>query len=75
MYDCHYNYIKTKYLNEADLTYIDTDSLMYDIKTEDFYADIANDEGWPTGNSLVSNHLLSGLILANYLLATLLEYL
>ena len=43
MYDFHYNYIKTKYPNEADLIYTDTDSLMYDMKTEDFYADIAND--------------------------------
>ena len=43
MNDFHYNYIKKKYPNEADLIYTDTDSLMYHIKTNDFYADISND--------------------------------
>ena len=43
MYDFHYNYIKTKYANKAKLLFTDTDSLMYDIQTEDFYADIAED--------------------------------
>ena len=44
MYDFHYDYIKCKYRDE-DLTlcYMDTDSLIYSIRTEDFYKDIADD--------------------------------
>ena len=43
MYDFHYNYIKNKYDDRAKLLFTDTDSLAYEIKTEDFYADIAGD--------------------------------
>jgi hypothetical protein len=43
MYDFHYNYIKNKYDDRAKLLFTDTDSLAYEIKTEDFYADIADD--------------------------------
>lgn len=43
MYDFHYNYIKKKYIDKAKLLFTDTDSLMYEILTEDFYADIACD--------------------------------
>ena len=43
MYEFHYDYMKHKYRDE-DLTlcYMDTDSLIYSIKTEDFYKDIAD---------------------------------
>ena len=43
MYEFHYNYIKKKYGDEAKLLFTDTDSLMYEIKTEDFYKDISGD--------------------------------
>ena len=44
MYEFHYNYMVPKYgLEKLKLCYMDTDSLVYDIKTEDFYEDIAND--------------------------------
>ena len=43
MFDFHYNYIKPKYGNKAKLLFTDTDSLMYEIETEDFYKDISGD--------------------------------
>ena len=44
MYEFHYDYMVLKYgLEKLKLCYMDTDSLVYDIKTEDFYEDIAND--------------------------------
>ena len=38
-YEFHYGYIKNKYDNKSKLLFTDTDSLMYDIKTEDVYED------------------------------------
>ena len=43
MYDFHYDYIKPKYDEKAELLFTDTDSLMYEIETEDFYKDISPD--------------------------------
>ena len=43
MYEFHYDYMKPKYGGNLKLCYMDTDSLMYHIKTEDFYEDIAKD--------------------------------
>ena len=43
MFDFHYNYIKPKYGNNVKLLFTDTDSLMYEIETEDFYKDISGD--------------------------------
>ena len=43
MYDFHYNYIKPMYKDKAKLLFTDTDSLMYEIETEDFYKDISGD--------------------------------
>ena len=43
MFDFHYNYIKPKYGNKAKLLFTDTDSLMYEIETEDFFKDISGD--------------------------------
>lgn len=41
MFDFHYIYIKAKYGDKAELLFTDTDSLMYEIATNDFYKDIA----------------------------------
>ena len=47
MYEFWYDYIKPKYGDDARLCYMDTDSFIIYIKTEDFYEDIANDvERW-----------------------------
>ena len=44
MYEFRYDYIKQKYNNDKlQLCYMDTNSLIYQIKPEDFYADIADD--------------------------------
>ena len=46
-YEFWYYYIKPKYGNKAKLCYMDTDSFIIYIETEDFYKDIANDvERW-----------------------------
>ena len=37
MYAFHYDYIKNKYDKKSKLLFTDTDSLMYEIKTEDVY--------------------------------------
>ena len=43
MYEFHYDYTQPKYGDRLKLCYMDTDSYVYDIKTEDFYRDIAED--------------------------------
>ena len=47
MYEFWYDYIKPKYQDRAKLCYMDTESFVIHIKTEDFYEDIADDvEKW-----------------------------
>ena len=43
MYEFYYDYMAPKYGKKLDLCYMDTDSLIYNIETEDFYKDIAED--------------------------------
>ena len=43
MYEFWYDHMKPKYGNNVKLCYMDTDSFVMNIKTEDFYKDIAND--------------------------------
>ena len=44
MHEFHYDYMKRKYAdNQLTLCYMDTDSLISDIQTDDFYKDVAND--------------------------------
>ena len=47
IYEFWYDYIKSKYGDKARLCYMNTDSFVMYIKTEDFYKDIASDvERW-----------------------------
>lgn len=43
MYDFHYGYMQSKFKTNFELNYMDTDSFIYTIKTEDFYNDIKPD--------------------------------
>ena len=43
MYEFYYNYLKQKYGDKIKLLFSDTDSLMCEIETEDFYKDISGD--------------------------------
>ena len=43
MYEFSYDYMKPKYGNRVKLCYMDTDSFIMNIKTNNFYKDIAND--------------------------------
>ena len=43
MYEFWYDYMKPKYGDNVKLCYMDTDSFIMNIKTEDFYKDIVND--------------------------------
>ena len=43
MYEFHYDYMLPKYGDRFSLCYMDMDSFVYNIETEDFYEDIADD--------------------------------
>ena len=43
MYELWYDYMKPKYNDNAKLCYMDTDSFIMNIKTNDFHKDISND--------------------------------
>ena len=42
-YEFWYDYMKPKYGNDVKLCYMDTDSFVMNIKTNDFYKDISRD--------------------------------
>ena len=62
MYEFWYDYMKPKYGNNVKLCYMDTDSFIMSIKTEDFYNDIANDveKRFDTSNYEVDRPLPTG---------------
>ena len=62
MYEFWYDYVKKKYGDMVKLCYKDTDSLIIDIKTKDFYKDIAQDveERFDTSNYGVDRPLPKG---------------
>ena len=58
MYDFYYGYMKVKYGEDAELCFTDTDSLLYDVKCDNIYSDMAEDadrfdfSDYPTDNPL-----------------------
>ena len=62
MYEFWYDYMKPKYGNNLKLCYMDTDSFITNIKTEDFYKDISNDveKRFDTSNYEVNRPLSTG---------------
>ena len=43
MYEFWYDYVKVKYEDRVKLSYIDADSFLLNVRTEDFYKDISED--------------------------------
>ena len=43
MYEFWYEYLKSKYKQNLQLCYMDTDSFIFNLKTEDWYKDMSND--------------------------------
>ena len=62
MYDYWYNKMKPKYEDRIRLCYMDTDSFIMHIKTEDFYKDIADDveKKYDTSNCAAERPLQMG---------------
>ena len=62
IYDFWYGYVKPKNGDNVKLCYMDTDSFMMHIKTEDFYKDIADDveKRFDTSNYEVNRPLPTG---------------
>ena len=62
MYEFWYDYMKPKYNDSVKLCYMDTDSFIMNIKTEDFYKDISNDveKRFDTSNFEVDRPLSTG---------------
>ena len=62
MYEFWYDYMKPKYANNVKLCYVDTDSFIINIKTNDFYKDISNDveNRFDTSNYEVNRYLPTG---------------
>ena len=62
MYEFWYDYMKPKYGDDVKLCYMDTDSFVMNIKTNDFCKDIANDvkERFDTSNYEVNRPLPTG---------------
>ena len=62
IYDYWYNEMKPKYKDRIRLRYMDTDSFIMHIKTEDFFKDIADDveKKYDTSNDTVERPLPMG---------------
>ena len=57
MYEVWYDYLKPKFDNNIGLCYMDTDSCIFHVETEDFHKDISNDVENRFDTSAYSNDL------------------
>ena len=61
MYNWHYNFVKKRYPQESKLLFTDTDSLVYQIETDDIFSDMLEDQdlfdfsGYPKDHPCHSN--------------------
>lgn len=62
MYDFHYNYMKQKYGQKAQLLFTDTDSLCYSVYTHDIYNDMLNDKEFFDTSEYKHNHPLHSMV-------------
>lgn len=67
MYDFHYNVIKQKYGNHATLLFTDTDSLCYNIQTQDIYQDMLPDRHLYDTSEYPTDHPLFSVLNKNVL--------
>lgn len=58
MYDFHYNTMKQKYGDQCKMIYTDTDSLIYEIETEDMYKDLLEIQDKFDCSDYPKNHIL-----------------
>lgn len=58
MYQFHYDFIKEKYGDKATLMYTDTDSLLYEIETENIYQDMFDHSYEFDTSNYPKNHFL-----------------
>ena len=71
-YDFHYNFIKSKYGEKAILLFTDTDSLCYEIKTEDVYEDLYKHKGlfdnsdYPKSSKFFFKDEAAGMIIIDF---------
>ena len=63
MYEFWYDYVKNKYDSRANLCYMDADTFVINIKTKDFYKDIAMDvkERFDTSNCIYDRPMSIGV--------------
>ena len=63
MYEFWYDYVQSNYEDKARLCYMDTDSFVVNIKTKDFYKDIAENvkERFDTSNDIYDRPLPTGV--------------
>uniref|UniRef100_A0A1B0G9Q5 Uncharacterized protein n=1 Tax=Glossina morsitans morsitans TaxID=37546 RepID=A0A1B0G9Q5_GLOMM len=65
MYNFHYDYMKSKYKENIALNYVDTDSFIYDIETNDLYDDIRDDINYHFDTSAYPNQNIFNFPLLN----------